>query len=141
MKTRLDPYLAFNNNAREAMEFYQSIFGGKLDVQSFKEGGMPPTGDPKVDDLVMHSMLEADDISFMASDTPPGVEFKESARVSLALSGPNEEELTGYWDKLSKGGKVTMPLEKAPWGDKFGMVLDKYGIHWMVDIGEPRRPK
>jgi PhnB protein len=140
MAIRLDPYLAFKDNAREAMEFYKSIFGGKLDLQTFKDFGMP-TQDPATGDLVMHSMLEADNgISFMASDTPPEMaEFKEGSRVSLSLSGPDEDELRGYWDKLSEGGKVTAPLEKAPWGDIFGMVTDKFGIHWMVDIGEPRK--
>jgi PhnB protein len=142
MKVRLDPYLSFKDNAREAMEFYKSVFGGKLDIQTFKDFGMP-TKDAASGDLVMHSMIEADNgITFMAADTPPEMgEFKEGARISMTLNGSDEKQLTEYWEKLGEDGKVTMTLEKAPWGDKFGMLEDKFGIHWMVDIGEPRRPQ
>jgi PhnB protein len=137
-KTRLNPYLGFKNNAREAMEFYKTVFGGKLDLSTFKEGGAP-TSTPDEDNLIMHAMLEADNgIVFMASDTPPSMDYKPGTTMSMSLSGDNEEELRGYWNKLSEGSTVTMPLEKAPWGDTFGMLTDKFGIAWMVNIAGPQ---
>lgn len=138
MQSRLNPYLQFKDNAREAMEFYQTVFSGKLDVQTFGEIGS--SHGPDDDNLVMHAMLEADNgITFMASDTATGMEYKPGTNISMALSGENDEELTGYFNKLAEGGQITMPLDKAPWGDKFGMLIDKYGIQWMVNIGAPKQ--
>ena len=134
MTTRLNPYLSFRDNARQAMEFYQTVFGGKLELNTFKEFNASP--DPSEGDKIMHSMLEADNgITFMAADTPNSMEYTPGSVMSMSLSGDNEEELRGYWEKLSAGGTTTMPLEKAPWGDVFGMCVDKFGVSWMVDIG------
>lgn len=133
MQSKVNAYLSFKANAREAMEFYKSIFGGKLTLSTFKELGMAE--DPSLADLVMHSMLEADNgITFMGSDTPPSMPFSEGSRVSMALNGDNTAELTGYFERLGQGGTVKMPLAQAPWGDAFGMVTDKFGIDWLVNI-------
>lgn len=133
MQSRLNPYIGFKGTAREAMEFYKTIFGGKLDISTFKDSGM--SSDPSEENLVMHAMLEADNgITFMASDTPSHVEYKPGTNISISLSGDNEAELKGYWEKLAEGGTIRQPLEKAPWGDMFGMVADKFGIEWMVNI-------
>lgn len=133
MQTRLNPYLSFKDNARQAMEFYQTVFGGKLDVNTFKE--LQSSKDPADEDKVMHAMLEAENgIIFMASDTPSFMEYKPGASISMSLGGDNEAELRGYFEKLSAGGTITMPLEKAPWGDTFGMLVDQFGINWMVNI-------
>lgn len=133
MQTRLNPYIGFKDNAREAMEFYKTVFGGKLEINTFKE--FQASQDPSEDNKVMHAMLEADNgITFMASDTPNGMQYTPGSAISMSLSGDNEAELRGYWDKLAEGGTVTMPLDKAPWGDTFGMLTDKFGINWMVDI-------
>lgn len=136
MPTKLNPYLGFKDNARQAMEFYQTVFGGKLDINTFAE--FHASEDPAEGDKVMHSVLEADnDITFMASDTPNGMEYKPGSTMSMSLSGDNDTELRGYWDKLSEGATVTMPLEKAPWGDTFGMLTDQFGVQWMVNITKP----
>jgi len=133
MQSKLNPYLGFKDNAREAMEFYKTVFGGKLEVHTFEE--YHASEDPGEADKVMHSMLEAENgITFMASDTPNGMEYKPGTNVSMSLSGDSDVELAGYFNKLSEGGTVTLPLESAPWGDKFGMVNDKFGIQWMVSI-------
>src|SRR5688572_21265655 len=133
MPSQLNPYISFKDSAREAMEFYQSVFGGKLDVNTFKEYNA--SQDPSEDDKVMHAQLEADNgIIFMASDTPAGMEYSPGGTMSMSLSGDDEGELRGYWDKLSAGGTVAMPLEAAPWGDTFGMCIDRFGINWMVNI-------
>jgi PhnB protein len=133
MATRLNPYLNFGDNTRNAMEFYKSVFGGTLTMTTFKEGGM--SSGPAEDQKVMHSMLEASNgITLMASDTPPGAEVRPGTNISISLSGDDDRTLRGYWDKLSSGGNVMMPLEKAPWGDTFGMCTDKFGIPWLVNI-------
>jgi PhnB protein len=133
MTTRLNPYIGFKGNAREAVEFYQTVFGGTLKVQTFKDYGA--SQDPREDDLVMHALLEADNgIVLMASDAPERVDLTNGNNVSLSLSGEDEKELRGYWEALSKAATVTMPLEKAIWGDTFGMLTDKYGIQWFVNI-------
>jgi PhnB protein len=137
MPSKLNPYLAFRDNARAAMEFYQAVFGGKLALNTFKE--FHASQDPSEDDKIMHSMLEAENgIAFMAADTPNSMEYSPGTNISMSLSGDNEAELRGYFEKLTAGGAITMPLEKAPWGDTFGMCTDKFGINWMVNIaGQP----
>lgn len=135
--TRLTPYLNFRDNTREAMEFYQSVFGGKLDMSTFKEFNV--SQDPSDENKIMHAMLEAENgITFMASDTPSNMEYKPGKNFSMSLSGENEEELRDYWTKLLESGTQVMPLEKAPWGDTFGMLTDKFGIDWMVNITSPK---
>ncbi len=133
MQTKLNPYLNFRDNARQAMEFYQTVFGGKLNTSTFKD--YHASQDPSEDNLVMHSELEADNgITFMASDTPNRMEYKPGTNYSMSLSGDDEAELGGYFQKLSAGGNVTMPLTKAMWGDTFGMLVDKFGVSWLVNI-------
>ncbi len=137
MRSKLNPYFSFKDNAREAMEFYTTVFGGKLDINTFKESHM--SQDPSDDDKIMHSMLETDNgMTLMASDSPNGQEYAPGGPVTLSLSGDNEAELRGYWNKLIDGGTVTVPLEKAPWGDTFGMLTDKFGIKWMVNITDKK---
>lgn len=137
MKSQLNPYLSFKDNAREAMEFYKEVFGGALSINTFKE--YEASEDPSEDSKVMHAVLEAaNGITFMASDTPNSMKYSSGSNVALSLNGDNAAELKGYWEKLSDGGTVTMPLEKAPWGDTFGMVTDKFGTQWMVDIEEEK---
>ena len=133
MQTNLNPYLSFKDNARQAMEFYQSVFGGKLTINTFKE--FHASEDPSEDDKIMHAMLEAENgITFMAADTPNRMDYRPGANISMSLSGDNETELRGYFEKLAAGGQVTMPLEKAAWGDSFGMCTDTFGVNWMVNI-------
>jgi PhnB protein len=135
MPTQLNPYLNFKDNAREAMEFYQSVFGGKLDVSTFKE--FNASEDPSEGDKIMHSALEADGMMFMASDTPNHMEYSPGTNFNMSLSGDDEAKLRGYFDKLQAGGTVLMPLQKAEWGDTFGMLVDKFGIRWLVNISQP----
>ncbi len=136
MSTQLNPYLSFRDNAREAMEFYQSVFGGELTISTFAE--FQASDDPAEQDKVMHSMLTTDGgLVLMASDTPDRMGYTPGSNVSLSLSGENEAELRGYWERLSDGGTVAMPLAPAPWGDTFGMCSDKYGINWLINIAVP----
>ena len=134
MAVRLNPYLNFRDNTREVMEFYKAAFGGDLRMTTFKEGGMSQGGADA--DLIMHAMLEGSNgITLMASDIPPGThDFTVGDNISISLSGDDDSALRGYWQKLSAGGQVTMPLEPAPWGDTFGMFTDKFGVQWLVNI-------
>lgn len=133
MQTKLNPYLSFKDNARQAMEFYQTVFGGKLTMSTF--GDFHASVDPGEADNIMHAQLEAENgIVFMASDTPNHMEYHAGTNLSMSLSGDNAGELRAYFEKLSAGGNITMPLEKAPWGDTFGSLTDQFGISWLVNI-------
>jgi PhnB protein len=132
MAVRLNPYLSFRDNAREAMTFYHSVFGGELTLSTF--GEMQASHESSDDDKVMHSQLETPDgLVIMGADTPAGMEHRPQSGVSVSLSGDDEGKLRGYWDRLSEGGAVTVPFEKAPWGDTFGMCVDRFGTSWMVN--------
>lgn len=137
MTVRLNPYLGFRDNAREAMTFYQSVLGGELRISTF--GEFHASEDPAEQDKVMHAMLETPDgFVLMASDTPNRMEHQPHSGVSVSLSGDDEAKLRGWWNGLSDGGSVLMPFEKAPWGDTFGMCIDRFGTSWMVNAaGQP----
>jgi len=133
MQIILNPYISFKDNAREALTFYKEVFGGELTLSTFGESKM--ADDPNEADNIMHGMLKTDNgLTLMGADTPKQMEYQDGARISISLSGDNHDELSGYFQKLSTGGAVTIPLEKAPWGDTFGMCTDQFGVHWMVNI-------
>jgi PhnB protein len=133
MNSKLNPYINFDGNAKEAAEFYKSVFGGELTMSTYGQGGMP--ADAGEAEKIMHAQLLAENgITLMMSDTPKGWDYTLGTNISVSLSGDNEAELKGYWDKLSEGGKIDQPLVPAPWGDQFGMLTDKFGIRWMVNI-------
>jgi PhnB protein len=133
MSIQLNPYLSFRDNARQAMDFYQTVFGGQLERSTFAD--LHASDDPAEQDKIMHSQLSTDaGLTLMASDTPNSMDFTPGTNYSVSLSGDDEPELRGYWDKLSAGGTVSMPLEAAPWGDTFGMCVDKFGVSWLVNI-------
>jgi PhnB protein len=133
MASRLNPYLSFRNNAREAMEFYQQVFGGELTVSTFGEFGMSDDGEAA--DLIMHAQLETPSgFTLMASDTPPGMEYTPGTSITVSLSGDDAEDLRGYFAKLAEGGNILMPLEKQMWGDEYGALTDRFGVPWMANI-------
>jgi PhnB protein len=132
----LNPYISFQNDARQAMEFYKDVFGGTLNMNTFGEYGDPNA--PGADGI-MHGQLTTDSgFTLMGADTPPGMERNPGDNITISLSGDDEQELRGYWDKLSQGGTVTLPLEKQMWGDVFGQCTDRFGIPWMVNISQPQ---
>ncbi|NUT49658.1 MAG: VOC family protein [Saccharothrix sp.] len=132
MTSRLNPYISFAGSAREAMEFYESVFGGTLTISTFGEYGQ---ADAPEAEKVMHANLETPSgYTLMASDTPPGMPHNPGDNITISLSGDDAGELRGYFERLADGGKVTMPLEKQMWGDEFGALQDRFGINWMVNI-------
>jgi PhnB protein len=134
MASRLNPYLNFDGNARQALEYYQSVFGGDLNLNTFADFGAQGTPDA---DKIMHGQLETDaGYTIMAADVPGNMEYQPIAGTSVSLSGegPDAEALRGYWEKLSAGGTTTMPMQRQAWGDEFGMCVDKFGVPWLVNI-------
>jgi PhnB protein len=130
----LNPYLNFKDKTREAMEFYKSVFGGDLTMTTFAEA-QAPVG-PDEGNNIMHAMLMAGPLVIMSSDVPAEMPFQPGNSINMSLSGDDEAELRGYWDKLSQGAQIIMPLDMAPWGDIFGMLTDKFGIPWLVNVNK-----
>ncbi|ONI82185.1 hypothetical protein ALI22I_39280 [Saccharothrix sp. ALI-22-I] len=131
MGSRLNPYISYNGNARQAMEFYQEVFDGKLEMGTVADFGSPDSPNA---DKVMHARLDTPDgYTLMAWDVPEGVPHHPGDNVAVYLGG-DDSELRGHFEKLSAGGTVTMPLEKQAWGDEAGALVDRFGITWMVNI-------
>ena len=137
MTTRLNPYLGFRDTAKQALEFYRSVFGGELALSTFAQ--YHASEDPAEQDRIMHGMLTSPSgLVLMGADTPNSMDYTPGDNFSVSLSGEDETELRGYWDKLVDGATVTAPLDKAPWGDTFGMCKDRFGVNWLVNIaGSP----
>jgi len=130
--SKLNPYVSFAGNAREALEFYKGVFGGELNVNTFGDFGNEAGGDS---DKIMHGQLETDTgFTLMAADNPPGQDLTVGNNHAISLSGDDDEMLRSNWQQLSDGGNVMVPLEKQMWGDEFGMCADKFGVTWMVNI-------
>ena len=131
----LNPYLTFDGGAREVCEFYQGVFGGELTIMAFGDMGMTEyAGTPIPADGVMHAQLTTPEgFTLMLADTPPGM-TGVTPNGHISLSGAESDLLHGYFDGLAEGGTVDVPLDRAPWGDEFGQVKDKFGVSWMVNI-------
>jgi len=134
----LNPYIHFAGNAREALEFYQSVFGGELTVSGFGDFQMPGIG-PDEADKVMHGQLTTSaGMTLMAADTPSSMPpVTPGSQITISLSGAESDGLRAWWEALADGGTITLPLNVAPWGDSYGQLTDRYGIEWMVNIAAP----
>lgn len=134
------PYLNFDGTTAEAMKFYQSVFGGNLDLIKFRDAPgceQMPAADA---DRVMHAYLAVGNDALMASDTMPGQPYEGMKNVGVTLAYDTADEARRVFDKLSAGGKVTMPVDKTFWAEAFGMLTDRFGTCWLVNGGLiPRR--
>ncbi len=136
MASRLNPYLNFNGNARQALEFYASVFGGNLSLSTFADFGRKDSPDAE---RIMHGMLDTDaGYTIMAADVTSDMEYHPMTGFSVSLSGDDTDVLRGYWEKLSAEGTIVMPMQKQAWGDEFGMCADKFGVSWLVNIVQPQ---
>ena len=135
----IGPYLAFAGNCREAMTFYKQCLGGELSVQSFGDVGMADKVESA--DRVMHARLANGGVVLMASDTMPGTPHVEGTNVSLSLQCSSDEEVDRLYTALGEGGNPTMPPSDTFWGARFGMLTDRFGMHWMLNHERPRADK
>lgn len=130
---KLNPYIARDGDAKPMLEFYHQLLGGKLDLQTYGESPMPAPDSHK--NRILHGRLDVGDLTIMAADSPADMPLSSThSNVSLSLSGTDGDKLRKVFEGLGSGGKVTMPMEKQFWGDLFGMVDDKFGTHWMVNV-------
>ena len=129
MKGQITPYLMFDGNAREALEFYREVFQGEiLNVQTYGESGY--NNSPEAENLLIHAQFKKDDLFIMASDAFPGNVINKGNNISLALDLKSEEEIKRLYDALRENGKVYMELQDTFWGAKYAKVTDPFGIAW-----------
>ena len=131
----ITPYLNFNGNAAEAMKFYHSVLGGELNMQTMADVKMAKSKEEE--GRIVHATLKGEGLTLMASDSQMGTQVEFGDNIHMSISGSDHARLTGVFDGLAKGGKVDMPMAKQFWGDTFGMLTDKFGVHWMVNITAP----
>ena len=130
IQTTLNPYLTFAGNCREVMNFYQRVFGGKLELMTFENSPMEVPDDYM--DKIMHSVLKFGDATIMASDGMPGQTFNYGSGFSIIVALPTVEEAESTFNKLAEGGKIIMPFDMTFWNSMFGYCTDSFGINWMV---------
>ena len=128
----LSPYINFQGRAREALEFYQRLLGGSLDLQTSDERGTPKPAGPG--DRITHARLEADGMRSIATDGHPKYPAKVGENVALALGGTEKDRIARIFDGLAEGGQLKMPLTKQPSGNEDGFLTDKFGINWVVSV-------
>lgn len=141
MNTQKQPvvqaYLFFNGTCETAVEFYKKALGAQVDmVMRFKESpDAPPPGmvPPGFEDKIMHCSFRVGETMIMASDgcSPGATEFQG---FSLSLAVATEAEADRYFAALSEGGAVQMPLGKTFWSPRFGMLTDRFGVGWMINV-------
>jgi PhnB protein len=130
MAQQLNPYITFDGNCAEAMDFYGAVLGGTVTKMTFRDSGVDADG-------IMHAALNTPaGFHIFASDTAEGMgDYNRGNNLQISLSGDDEDALRGYWEGLSDGAQVVVPLEKQMWGDVYGQLVDKFGIAWHVNIG------
>ena len=134
-QTAISPYLNFNGNCKEAMNFYKDCLEGNLELSTFADSPMEVPDDAR--NNVLHSTLTSGNIHIMASDAMDGQEFVTGNNISLSLNCSSREELDKLFDGLGAGGNITMPKQDTFWGAYFGMLTDKFGVNWMFNYDSP----
>ncbi|GAA5037764.1 VOC family protein [Marivirga lumbricoides] len=133
MKKATQPYFHFDGNCREAMTFYQNLFGGKLDLMPIKDSPAKDQFQPEIHDQIMHASLENGDFMLMASDMCGMGEVKRGNNVEINLNCESEEEINHLYQQLSAGGEILNELREEFWGAKFAMLIDQFGVRWMMN--------
>lgn len=134
---QIQPYLTFNGNCAEAMNFYKGVFGGELMMQTFGQAPMESPENSK--DRIMHAQLSNGELMIMASDGMPDQPVSAGNNVTLNVNSNSKEEQEKYFNALAEGGKITMPLQDTFWGAYFGMLTDKFGMNWMFNFHKPKQ--
>jgi len=136
MTMQVQPYLAFEGRCDEAIEFYKKAIGAKVEMlMRFKEAPDQSMISPGNADKVMHAALRAGDAMLLMSDgrCTGSANFHG---IALALSVPTDADAERVFGALADGGKVNMPLQKTFFSSRFGMLADKFGVGWMVLVGQ-----
>jgi PhnB protein len=131
---RLNPYLQFNGNCREAMGFYRECLGGELQIQTFGESPMAEGMPAEMRDQVLHSALNSDAMVLMASDGMSGHQPHPGSAVILCINSDDAHEIKALFAKFAVGATITQPLVEEFFG-WYGALTDRYGINWMFQAG------
>lgn len=132
MKNTTAPYINFQGRAREAMEHYHAVFGGKLSMFAASQSGTPRQAEPG--DPIMYARLEGDGVRIQGSDGNPNFPTTVGDNIAIVLAGTDREWLVKAFDRLAEGGKVKGAIRKGPWGGEAGWLQDKFGINWNIDV-------
>ena len=130
--TKINSYLTFNGNCREAMNFYRKCLGGELFFQTIGESPMADKMPKQMKNSILHSTLIKGALVIMASDMVSDKGLVKGNSVSLMLNCSSEKEIRACYEKLAASGEATHPLEYTFWGALFGDLIDKYGNHWIL---------
>lgn len=138
MAMHLNPYLSFRGDAAAALEFYQHVLGGTLDIMRY--GAMPGMmGDESESEKVMHGYLKTEDgFELMAADIPAVMADAQDSTIggtAVCIWGDDVDRMQTFWDALANGGTVNQPFDPAPWGGRYGDVTDRFGVRWMLNLG------
>lgn len=135
-KPKLDPYLFFDGNCAEAMQFYQRTLGGRMEAMlTYGQSPEPAQCPPGNDQRIMHACIDLDGQLIMASDCPEGQPYAGMKNVALSLVYPTVEEAKTAFAALSEGGRIVMPMGPTFWSEIFGMLTDRFGMSWMIGGG------
>ena len=137
--TRINSYLTFNGNCKEAMTFYKECLGGKLVLQTVGESPLSQQMPEKMKERIVHSTLVKESLVLMGSDMVEEQGLVKGNAVSLMLNCSSEKETRKIYNKLAKGGKATHPLHDTFWGALFGNLTDKYGNHWLLHFDRSKK--
>jgi PhnB protein len=130
---QLEPYIFFYGRCEEALEFYKNALGGSYELQRFEGSHMAERVPAGNRDKIMHATFKGNGFSFMASDGDLSKTLDpDEGNISMSLGAENAAEGERVFNALAQGGTVGMPLSDVPWGGKFGMVTDKFGVEWMM---------
>jgi PhnB protein len=133
---QLNPHLSFNGQCQEAFKFYQQCLGGN--IQTMMTHGDSPMADQVPSewrDKILHATLVVGETALMGADVPPD-SYKEPRGFSITIQINDPADAERIFGALSEGGTVTMPLQETFWAARFGMVVDRFGIPWMVNCGQ-----
>ncbi len=134
MSVLTTPHLNFRGQARDALSFYQSVFGGDLTVVTYADAHNI-TADDEADQVMWGQVESPEGLRVMAYDVPSHAPWEPGViPVFVSVRGTDTAELTAYWEKLSDGANVVVPLGPARWAPLYGMLRDKFGITWVLDI-------
>lgn len=136
MATTINPYVTFDGNCEQAVKFWAEVLGAELDIRRMSDGPMPIP--PEAQNRVMHATVKSGALLLMASDGMPGQSTEKGGPISLSLNFSSRDEQTRVWERLAQGGAVVMQLEEQFWG-RFGMLKDKFGIQWMLNLDAGKR--